>query len=144
MSYVTSLYHVVFTTYCRRPAIDNTHRDDLYHVLASEIRACKSKAHIIGGVQDHLHILLSLSPQVALSNLMREIKSKSSVWAKGCGMFPLFEGWEREYGAFSLSYGHRDAVYDYIASQQKHHDTISLDDEYRRLITKAGLQIYGN
>ena len=59
-------------------------------------------------------------------------------------MFPLFEGWEREYGAFSLSYGHRDAVYDSIASQQEHHDTISLDDEYRRLITKAGLQIYGN
>ena len=75
MSYVTSLYHVVFTTYCRRPVIDNTHR---------------------------------------------------------------------EYGAFSLSYGHRDAVYDYIASQQEHHDTISLDDEYRRLIIKAGLQIYGN
>ncbi len=144
MSYVSSLYHVVFTTYGRQPVIDNNHREALYRVIASEIDECKSKALIIGGIQDHIHILLSLSPQIALSDLMRNIKSKSSVWAKASGLFPLFNGWEREYGAFSLSYSHRDAVYNYIATQQTHHDTNSLDDEYRRLILKSGLTIYNN
>lgn len=100
MSYVSSLYHVVFTTHGRRQTITNEYRDNLYRVLATQIKECKSRAYIIGGVQDHIHILLSLNPQIALSNLIRDIKSKSSVWAKNSGLYPLFDGWEREYGAF--------------------------------------------
>lgn len=61
---------------------------------------------------------------------------------KASGLFPLFEGWEREYGAFSISTTHKDAVYNYIRNQQEHHSVNSLDDEYRRLIMKAGLQLY--
>lgn len=73
MSYVSSLYHVVFATYQRMPVINNDNRHHLYRVLASEIQRDKSKALIIDGVQDHIHILLSLSPEIALSSLMRDI-----------------------------------------------------------------------
>ncbi|MDE6339451.1 MAG: transposase [Muribaculaceae bacterium] len=142
MSYVSSLYHVVFGTYERKATLNPDNSDHLYALLASEIKKLKSKALIINGVKNHLHILLSLSPQVSLSDLMREIKSHSSIWAKQSGLFPLFDGWAQEYGAFSLSASHKDAVYKYIENQQIHHLTVSDDDEFERLVTKAGLMIY--
>lgn len=142
MSYVTSLYHVVFSTYNRQPTISAANKEHLYRVIAARIKEMKSKALIINGVQDHLHILLSLSPQIALSDLMRDIKAKSSMWAKSSGLFPLFQGWEKEYGAFSLSANHKEAVYDYIKSQDAHHDLVSLENELERLVTKAGLTFY--
>ncbi len=142
MSYISSLYHVVFTTHHRKPVITNAHLEALYRVIASEIKRLKCKAFIINGIQDHIHILLSLHPTVALSDMMRDVKSKSSVWAQASGLFPLFVGWEHEYGAFSLSNSHKDAVYKYIESQQTHHSINSFDEEYRRLIMKAGLQMY--
>lgn len=98
--------------------------------------------YIINGTQDHLHLLIGLHPCVALSSLMRDIKSKSSVWAKASGKFPLFNGWEHEYGAFSLSFSHKEAVYNYIKDQRIHHNTVPLEAEYRRLIIKAGLKYY--
>lgn len=142
MSYVTSYYHVVFGTVNRIGSLNPDHSDKLYAVLGAEISQLKSKAYIINGVRNHLHILLSLSPEIALSDLMRQIKSKSSVWAKKSGLFPIFDGWANQYGAFSLSASHVDAVYKYIEGQQAHHLYVSDDEEFERLVTKAGLKIY--
>ncbi len=142
MSYVSSLYHVVFTTYRRQPVINNDNRNVLYKIIACEIARNKCRALIINGTHDHIHILLNLSPEIALSSLMRNVKSKSSVWAKSCGMFPLFDGWEKEYGAFSISNSHKEAVYSYIATPQNHHNVNSLDGEFKRLVMKAGLQLH--
>ncbi|MBD5355338.1 MAG: transposase [Bacteroides sp.] len=142
MSYVSSLYHIVFTTYRRKPVITDGYRHNLYAVIAEEIKSLKSKALIINGTQDHIHILLNLHQSIALAEIMRNIKSKSSVWMKTSGLFPLFEGWEKEYGAFSLSAGHKEAVYAYILDQQNHHAVNALENEYRRLVMKAGLQVY--
>ncbi|MDE7141444.1 MAG: IS200/IS605 family transposase [Muribaculaceae bacterium] len=139
---MTSLYHVVFSTRNRQPVIGTENKEHLYRVIAAQIKEMKSKALIINGMQDHIHILLSLSPQVALSKLMRDIKAKSSVWAKSSGLFPLFQGWEKEYGAFSLSANHKEAVYDYIKDQGVHHDRVSLENEFERLVMKAGLTFY--
>lgn len=142
MSYVTSYYHVVFGTFERHQTINREHSDDLYAVIGSQINQLHSKALIINGVQDHIHILLSLSPMVALSDLMRNVKSQSSVWAKASGFFPHFKGWSKEYGAFSLSASHKDAVYKYIEQQREHHLVATTEAEFERLVTKAGLQFF--
>lgn len=142
MSYVSSLYHVVFGTANRIGSLNPENSDKLYAVLASEISQKKSKAYIINGVKNHVHILLSLSPEVALSDLVRHIKCNSSKWIKQSELFPIFDGWSHEYGAFSLSASHTDAVYKYIENQQQHHLMVSEDEEFERLVTKAGLRIY--
>lgn len=142
MSYVSSLYHIVFGTASRKATLNPEYSSQLYAIIASEIKKMKSNALIINGVANHIHILLSLSPEVAISNLMREVKSHSSLWAKNSGLFPLFEGWSHEYGAFSLSASHKDAVYKYIENQQSHHLAVADVDELERLVTKAGLRIY--
>ena len=142
MSYVSSLYHVVFGTANRIGSLNPENSGKLYAVLASEISQKKSKAYIINGVKNHVHILLSLSPEVALSDLVRHIKCNSSKWIKQSKLFPIFDGWSHEYGAFSLSASHTDAVYKYIENQQQHHLSVSDDEEFERLVTKAGLRIY--
>lgn len=142
MSYVTSYYHIVFSTHKRQAVITDAHRNDLYRVMASIINKKDNKALIINGVEDHIHILLNLNPNIALADLMRNLKSQTSLWAKKSGFFPMFEGWEREYGAFSLSASHRQSVYDYIAGQQEHHKDKRLDEEFQRLVVKNGLVFY--
>lgn len=142
MSYVCALFHVVFSTYHRQAVLNPDHTDKLYAVIASEIKFMNCKPLLINGVHDHIHILLGLHQNVALANLVRIIKSKSSVWAKSSGFFPMFKGWEKEYGAFSVSNTHTDAVYKYIERQKSHHSLTSFNDEYKRLIIKAGLKYY--
>lgn len=142
MSYVSTLFHIVFSTKMRQPTIALENSGTLYAVLNAELMKCKSKAYIINGTQDHVHMLVSISPDIALSQLMRYLKSQSSRWMKLCGLFPLFKGWEREYGAFSLSSTHRDAVYNYILNQRSHHSLCSSEEEYKRLVVKAGLHFY--
>lgn len=142
MSYVTSYFHIVFSTHKRTPSITPSHRADLYRVLAARIKNLKCKALIINGTEDHVHILLTLHPDIALSTLMRDIKSQSSVWMKKSGLFPHFDGWEREYGAFCVSASHKNAVYEYIDIQEEHHKTCLLNLEMRRLAERNGLRWY--
>ncbi|WP_289158427.1 transposase [uncultured Muribaculum sp.] len=142
MSYVSSLFHVVFSTNRRQPVLNQENLHHLYAVIASEIKSENCRPIIINGTNDHIHILLVLHQSVALSHLMRVIKSKSSIWAKSSGLFPLFNGWEKEYGAFSISNVHKEAVYRYIEAQKTHHAATPYDDEYKRLIVKAGLTYY--
>lgn len=142
MSYVTGYYHVVFATYRREPVLAEKYSDELYRVLASIIKKKDCKALLVNGVENHIHILLNLNPKVALSDLMRDLKSQSSLWVKNSGKFPMFRKWAHEYGAFSLSASHRQAVYDYIAVQKIHHSEMNLDDEFRRLVIKNGLVYY--
>ena len=142
MSYVQSIYHLVFTTYHRRPTIDLKYTADLYKVLGAQIMKLHCNPILINGVEDHVHVLFELNQSVALADFVRKLKSTSSLWMKQSGLFPLFEGWEREYGAFSVSYTHLNPVREYVANQREHHKNNSLTDEYDRLILKAGLVKY--
>lgn len=142
MSYVSSLFHIVFSTYCRKPVISLDNKSQLYAVMGNEIKKLKSKPLIINGIHDHVHILVGLHQSVALASLVRDIKSKSSVWMKESRLFPYFEGWEREYGAFSISYSHLDPVYKYIERQEEHHLGTTSEDEFQRLVKKAGMRVY--
>lgn len=142
MSYVTAYYHVVFATSRREPVLTEKYSNELYRIIASIINKKGCEALLVNGVENHIHILLNLSPTVALADLMRDLKSQSSIWAKNSGKFPMFKKWAHEYGAFSLSASHRQAVYEYIAKQKEHHAEMNLDDEFRRLVMKNGLVYY--
>ena len=61
-----------------------------------------------------VHMLIELSPTIALSDLVRDIKQGSSKWAKQQVYFPQFSGWGKEYGAFSVGQREKDVVVKYI------------------------------
>lgn len=70
---------------------------------------------------------------------MREVKSSSSKWMKQSGRYPLFEGWGKEYGAFTYAERDKPMLINYIKRQREHHASKSFEQEYRVLVTNAGL-----
>jgi putative transposase len=121
MSYVTSYYHCVFSTKERRPMITPALRERLWPFLGGIARQHKMKAIEIGGVEDHVHILLSLPATMPIAKAMQLIKGGSSKWVHET--FPehrRFE-WQTKYGAFGVSVSLLDKIIQYIQDQEKHH-----------------------
>lgn len=129
MSKVKALYHIVFCTKGRRMTIPLEHREDLYRFIWRKIVDSQCKLLRIGGIQNHIHILLDLHPTVALADLVKNVKGTSSAWMKTDSRFKLFEGWASEYYGCSVSPETSGKVCDYIKNQEYHHLGTSTDDE---------------
>ena len=114
------------------------HSEQLYRLITSIVKRNNCFLCRIGGIENHIHMLIDLSPTVTLSHLIWDIKRSSSEWAKGSGLFPNFEGWGKEYGAFSVSAAHKAAVIAYITNQREHHHRVSFDEEYHRISERNG------
>ena len=139
MSKVKSLHHIIINTKNRSMTINAEHREDMYRFITSIIKRNKCVLYRIGGIENHIHILLDLNPTVSLSHLMWDIKRSSSDWAKQSGLFPMFNGWGKEYGAFSISETHRDALINYIMNQPEHHGRVTFEQEYRHISEVNGM-----
>ncbi len=144
MSKVTALYHIVFATKGRERTINKANADKLYRYIWSIITRNNCKLLRIGGMEDHLHILLLLHPAIALAALVRDIKSASSGWLVQSPDFPYFTAWASEYFAATLSWEDREKVIDYIKSQREHHLHLSQQEEFRRLVEQTGLIYHDN
>lgn len=141
MSHVNALYHIVFATHKRIQMIPNEHCEDVYRFIWKIITDSKSTLLRIGGIENHIHILLNLHPSVALANLMRDIKAKSSGWMRQDSRFPYFTGWGREYFAATISYRDRFKVIDYIKNQRDHHSIRDFLEEISALMQDEGMEL---
>lgn len=140
-SLVKNYMHIVYSTKDRRPFLkDKRIRADLHGYLAGICRNLESPSLIVGGVEDHVHILCMLSKTCAISTFIRELKRGSSKWVKPKSPALTKFHWQRGYGAFSISPSHVDILKDYIANQEEHHKAESFQDEFRRLLAKYGIE----
>ena len=139
MSKVASLHHIIINTKNRHKTITQEHCEDMYRFITSIVKRNNCTLYRIGGIENHIHMLIDLSPTVALSHLMWDIKRASSDWAKKSGWFPYFKGWGKEYGAFSVSPSHKDAVIEYIIGQHEHHKRFSFEEEYKRILERNNI-----
>jgi REP element-mobilizing transposase RayT len=89
---------------------------------------------IVGGYVDHMHILCLLSKNIALANLVRNIKGDSSLWIKTkfLGLNNFY--WQNGYGAFSVGPGRVEIVKKYILNQYEHHQKLTFQDEFRKYL----------
>lgn len=92
---------------------------------------------IVGGVEDHVHILASLSRTVTQADWIKELKQASSAWMKS--KVPEF-AWQSGYGVFSVGQRQIETVRAYIANQEEHHRKGGFQDEYRALLEAHGLE----
>ena len=99
----------------------------------------KSRLLRIGGIEDHVHILVDASPTVTISQLAGEIKRQSSVWMRGRQEFPDFEGWSKEYFVSSWSPHEVAVLCRYIENQEEHHKGRSTTDEFKAMFADSGL-----
>src|SRR5271167_2017389 len=114
MSYVSSHFHCVFSTKERRPFITPELRDRLWPFLGGIARQNKMKAVEIGGMPDHVHLLISLPSTMTLSKAMQLIKGGSSKWVHETFPNQRAFSWQEEYGAFSVSVSQMDKTIAYI------------------------------
>ncbi len=141
MSNVNSLHHIVIATHSRNRSITPQHSEELYKYICGVAKGQKCKVLQIGGIEDHIHILVDIHQDVAISVLMREIKRSSSIWMnQNRSKFPSFTRWAEGYYAFSISATHKLAVTQYIMNQTEHHRTVSPREELIRFLEKNGIE----
>lgn len=139
-TYTQILYHIVFATKNREPVLSKEHRDDLYKYIWGIIEKRDGHLYRIGGIEDHVHILCSLHPAVALADLVKEIKVASAKWIKTNHAFPGLTHWQGGYGAFTCSVNSKERIVEYIKNQEPHHAKETATDELKRLLTEAKLE----
>jgi REP element-mobilizing transposase RayT len=140
MPYTCIIYHIVFSTKHRDPVLKKDKRPDLFRYMWGMIKNKKCHLYRINAVEDHIHILSSLHPTVALADFIKDLKVGSSKWIKESGIFPAFRHWQISYGAFTHSEAEKKRLIRYIVHQQEHHRDVSYRDEMISLVKEAGLE----
>jgi len=129
------LSHLIFSTKNREAFLrEKDLRQRTYAYLAAVLKDLHSPALIVGGVEDHLHILCQLSRTSALSDVIEHLKVSSSKWLKTQGIARF--GWQRGYGAFSISQSQVAGVIAYIEKQEEHHRRMTFQEEYRLFLKR--------
>jgi len=133
----TQIYiQVVFAVEGRQNLIRPIHKDELCKYITGVIRNRNQKLIAINGMADHLHILIGMNPDIALSDLVRDIKANSSIFINEKKWVMGRFHWQAGFGAFSYSRSHLDNVIRYIQNQEEHHSTNSFKNEYLGLLRK--------
>jgi putative transposase len=132
-------YHIVFSTKERMPLIEASWRERLHEYLGGTVSGLGGFPQGIGGVEDHVHLLVGLKATHCLSDFMRELKKASSVWVQEQGLSTKFT-WQEGYGAFTVSPPARHKVKKYIANQIEHHRVQTFREELVELLQKAGVK----
>jgi REP-associated tyrosine transposase len=140
MSYVSSYHHCVFSTKERRPLITPSLQERLWPYLGGIAREHKMTAIEIGGVADHVHMLLSLPSSMAIAKGLQLIKGGSSKWVHDTFPEHRLFGWQVKYGSFSVSVSQLDKITEYIRNQTEHHKKMSFKDEFIALLRKHRIQ----
>jgi REP element-mobilizing transposase RayT len=140
MSATISLFHIVINTFGREMTIPDETSEHMYKYITAIAKSRDCKMFRINGIGNHIHMLVGLSPSIALSDFVRDVKQGSSKWAKQQIYFPNFKGWGKEYGAFSCSVRDKDAIINYIKNQRVHHSQKSFEQEYQDMIERSGLE----
>jgi putative transposase len=133
--------HIVFSTKERRASLQNKDiRDETHRYLGGVCNNLGCPVLCVGGVADHVHILCRLGRTITVADLVKELKRESSQWLKTKDISLRDFYWQNGYGAFSVSPGHVETLREYIANQEEHHEAETFQEEFRRLLTKSGLE----
>lgn len=136
MPYTSLLYHIIVATKGRVPAIAPELKPRLYEYIGGILRNLDSVLLDANGIEDHVHLLVSLHPSRSVSDAMRLVKSNSSKWVHET--FPECQDfwWQREYSAFSVSKSAVPEVKKYLARQVEHHRSVTLEEELATFLAK--------
>lgn len=120
-NYHQLFYHVTWATRERLPMIDSQLRQPLYDYLKGKTIDMGGIAYVVGGVTDHIHLCLTIPPNISISKFIGQLKGASAHWInhfiRPGGIF----GWQDSYGVFTISKDLVNRVITYIENQEKHH-----------------------
>lgn len=135
------LVHTVFSTKDRRPFLrDRALRDELHRYLGGILANLDCQPIIVGGAEDHVHMLSTLARTCEAAEMVKEVKRGSSLWLKGKSADSADFAWQNGYGIFSIGFSQLESVREYIAGQEAHHRKVSFQDEFRRFLKRYEIE----
>ncbi|MBI2190411.1 MAG: IS200/IS605 family transposase [Planctomycetes bacterium] len=141
-SFTSLHYHLIFSTKHRLPIITPDLQLRLYEYIGGIVRGQGGYLLAAGGIPDHVHLLASLSKQVAIADSLRDIKANSSGWIHAT--FPERKdfAWQTGYGAFTVSTSAVDEVKAYIANQTEHHRKLTFQEEFVAFLKRHNIEFH--
>ncbi|MCE1166159.1 MAG: IS200/IS605 family transposase [Bacteroidetes bacterium] len=131
---------IVFWVSGKYNLIEEQHRDEVEKYICGILKNNKCKPLAIYCNPEHIHVLIGLSPEKSISEIMRLIKCNSSKFINEKHWLPGEFQWQRGYGAFSYSKEQIDGVINYIMGQKEHHRKISFQEEFLEILDNLGFE----
>jgi len=139
-SFARVYIHLVFSTKNRERMINKEWAPRLNEYLVGILRQRKCELLIAGGIEDHVHLLISMSREIAISDLVRDVKSISSHWVHTTIPGSREFAWQQGYSVFSVSQSGLEDVKRYIATQEEHHQKRTFREELLMFLEKHGVE----
>jgi REP element-mobilizing transposase RayT len=139
-TYSSTFVHCVFSTKGRAKTISTEIQSKLWPYIAGIARNHEFNAVAIGGTDDHMHVLLSLPPKIALAEAVQYIKGGSSKWVHDMWPEKKDFAWQQGYGAFSVGISHLEDTISYIHNQAEHHRRRDFQEEFLAFLKKHGIE----
>ena len=128
--------HLVFSTKNREPWFTAEFLPKLHNYMGGTIKGLDANSHAVGGITDHVHLLIGLKPSHTLCDVLRELKACSSKWVKEQLLLPAF-AWQEGYGAFTVSPPDLEKVKRYVLNQESHHRKVTFKKEYLEMLERG-------
>ena len=139
----TQIYiHIVFSVHGRKSLIKTEWKERLHKYLTGIVKNEKQKLIVINSMPDHIHLLIGMKPDIALSDLIRDIKSNSSKFINEQRLTRGRFNWQEGFGAFSNSHSQLDTVIRYIQNQERHHAKKTFRQEYLEMLKKFAIDYH--
>ncbi|WP_167612103.1 IS200/IS605 family transposase [Maribellus sediminis] len=132
--------HAVFSVKGRGNFISEKWRDELHRYIAGTLKETNNYSLAVGGYKDHVHIFFELNPSISVSDVLKNVKAKSSKWINTKDFVSGKFEWQAGYGAFTYSRSQRNNVISYIMKQEEHHGNQSFKAEYLELLRKNDIK----
>lgn len=140
-SLATVYLHLVFSTKERRPWLrDGSVRSSLHEYLGGISKRLECAPVLIGGVEDHVHILARFGRTITIADWVKEMKRSSNLWLQERGADWCDFQWQGGYAVFSVSQSSLSRARDYVARQVEHHRKLSFQDELRAMFRKHEME----
>jgi putative transposase len=128
--------HIIFSTKNRAPSIGSDWQARLFAYFGGTLEEYGSRLIAVGGIADHMHLLVSLGRETTVAEAVRVVKANSSRW-----IHETFAGhddfaWQSGYDAFAVSYSHLERVKRYLAIQAEHHRKRTFQEEFVDFLTR--------
>ena len=143
-SYNTLWIHAIWSTKRREGFITNDIESEIHNLIHVQLTNLGCKVRIINGMQDHVHCLFLINPEMNVPGLMKQIKGSTSYMINQRKLTQNNFAWQRGYGAFTVSHQNLDIIFNYIKNQKKHHLNRNSFQEFNSFLTANGHEEIAN
>jgi putative transposase len=135
-TYGQAFVHLIFAVKYRRALLQKEWRQEVFGYMGAIAKDMGLKVMIINGVEDHVHLLIGMKPDISIADITEKVKANSSKWINQTGKLAQRFEWQRGYGYFTHSYSQVPRVANYILNQEKHHSKKTFIEEYESMLIK--------